>query len=250
MPATCDCAWLLTMPIVATMRGHRSLALLDRSHYDPFKPCAPGEFRVFESVGCLQLFAFCLHCCNILQHLSKFVAVIAVTARLKFVWQGRVYIRCHGEGVWGRANHLDPGCSSVAFWQQRAVSPLWLGFASADVGWVIWIEVVITEQVCSSNKEAINSNSRPIGATPDRKYRVHVPCHRRIQLSLNIARRHTESSHVRAQRVTKSKLHMAAARPARPARAPTNRSPNMLRENWRLQDTTTSAFIPFLLIKN
>ena len=47
-------------------------------------------------------------------------------------------------GCWGRANHLDPGCSSVAFWQQRAVSPLWLGFASADVGWVIWIEVVIT----------------------------------------------------------------------------------------------------------
>ena len=101
MPATCDCAWLLTMPIVATMRGHRSLALLDRSHYDPFEPCAPGEFRVFESVGCLQLFAFCLHCCNVLQHLSKFVAVIAVTARLKFVWQGRVYIRCRGEGVGG-----------------------------------------------------------------------------------------------------------------------------------------------------
>ena len=94
MPATCDCAWLLTMPIVATMRGHRSLGLLDCSHYDPFEPCAPGEFRVFESVGCLQLFAFCLHCCNVLQHLSKFVAVIAVTARLKFVWQGRVYIWC------------------------------------------------------------------------------------------------------------------------------------------------------------
>ena len=51
MQATCDCAWLLTMPIVATMRGHRSLPLLDRSHYDPLEPCAPGEFRVFESVG-------------------------------------------------------------------------------------------------------------------------------------------------------------------------------------------------------
>ena len=25
-PATCDCAWLLRMPIVATMRGYRSLA--------------------------------------------------------------------------------------------------------------------------------------------------------------------------------------------------------------------------------
>ena len=47
-------------------------------------------------------------------------------------------------GCWWRANHLDPGCSSVAFWQQWAVSPLWLGVASADVGWVIWIEVVIT----------------------------------------------------------------------------------------------------------
>ena len=111
MPATCDCAWLLTMPIVATMRGHRSLALLDHSHYDPFEPCAPGEFRVFESVGCLQLFAFCLHCCNVLQHLSKFVAVIAVTARLKFVWQGRVYIWCCGEGVGGGRGILDPGCS-------------------------------------------------------------------------------------------------------------------------------------------
>ena len=64
MPATCDCAWLLTMPIVATMRGHRSLPLLDRSHYDPLEPCAPGEFRVFESVGCLQFSALCLHCCN------------------------------------------------------------------------------------------------------------------------------------------------------------------------------------------
>jgi hypothetical protein len=57
MPATCDCAWLLTMPIVATMRGHRSLALLDRSHHDPLEPCAPGEFRVFESVGCFAVVA-------------------------------------------------------------------------------------------------------------------------------------------------------------------------------------------------
>ena len=32
----------------------------------------------------------------------------------------------------------------VAFWQQRAVPPLRLRFASADVSWVIWIEVVIT----------------------------------------------------------------------------------------------------------
>ena len=60
MPATCDCAWLLTMPIVATMRGHRSLALLDRSHHDPLEPCAPGEFRVFESVGCFAVVAVLL----------------------------------------------------------------------------------------------------------------------------------------------------------------------------------------------
>ena len=32
----------------------------------------------------------------------------------------------------------------LAFLQQRAVPPLWLRFASADVSWVIWIEVVIT----------------------------------------------------------------------------------------------------------
>ena len=135
MPATCDCAWLLTMPIVATMRGHRSLALLDRSHYDPFEPCAPGEFRVFESVGCLQLFAFCLHCCNVLQHLSKFVAVIAVTARLKFVWQGRVYIRCCGEGVGGgRTTSIlavrvwlfgSSGPSHLCGWDSPA--PMWAG---------------------------------------------------------------------------------------------------------------------------
>ena len=110
MPATCDCAWLLTTPIVATMRGHRSLALLDRSHYDPLEPCAPGEFRVFEA----WLFSRC--CCFVgivatatvvSQHSSKFVATIAVTARLKFVWQGSVYIWCceGGRGI------LDPGCS-------------------------------------------------------------------------------------------------------------------------------------------
>ena len=60
-------------------------------------------------------------------------------------------------GCWGRANHLDPGCSSVAFWQQRAVSPLWLGFASADVGWVIWIEVVITVVALSFNSSCFTA---------------------------------------------------------------------------------------------
>ena len=33
----------------------------------------------------------------------------------------------------------------AAFWQQRAVPPVWLRFASADVSWFIWIEVVITK---------------------------------------------------------------------------------------------------------
>jgi len=64
MPATCDCAWLLTMPIVATMRGHRSLALLDRSRHDPLEPCAPDEFRVSKAWVVLPLLLFCRYCCN------------------------------------------------------------------------------------------------------------------------------------------------------------------------------------------
>ena len=47
-------------------------------------------------------------------------------------------------------------CSSVAFWQQRAVSPLRLGFASADVGWVIWVAVVITQGIFENEE----TNSR------------------------------------------------------------------------------------------
>ena len=50
------------------------------------------------------------------------------------------------------------GGSSVAFWQQRAVSPLRLGFASADVGWVIWIEVIITE-TSSAPSASVPANS-------------------------------------------------------------------------------------------
>ena len=127
MPATCDCAWLLTMPIVATMRGHRSLVLLDRSHHDPLEPCAPGEFRVFESG------LFCRCCCFVgivatatvvSQHSSKFVATIAVTARLKFVWRRA----CCGEGVGGGRGILDPGCSGR---QIRG----WLRSALGRCGW-------------------------------------------------------------------------------------------------------------------
>ena len=72
MPATCDCAWLLTMPIVATMRGHRSLALLDRSHHDPLEPCAPGEFRVSKAwvvCSCLCFVCIVATFCNTLRNL-------------------------------------------------------------------------------------------------------------------------------------------------------------------------------------
>ena len=84
MPATCDCAWLLRMPIVATMRGHKSLALLDRSHHDPLEPCAPGEFRVFKAwlfAVVLRFVCIVATATVVLQHSSKFVATIAVTAR-------------------------------------------------------------------------------------------------------------------------------------------------------------------------
>ena len=167
MPATCDCAWLLTMHIVATMRGHRSLGLLDRSHHDPFEPCAPGEFRVFESVGCLQLFAFCLYCCNVLQHLSKFVAVIAVTARLKFVWQGRVYIWCCGEGAGGGRGILDPGCSGRQI-RGRLRSTLgrcgWR-LPTLDVaGAVLWVpqpEIIVTRKRAGKHVHVICKNVTP-----------------------------------------------------------------------------------------
>ena len=65
MPATCDCAWLLTMPIVATMCGHRSLASLGDWHHDPLGLCAPGEFRVLKVCvvcSCLPFVAW--HFCN------------------------------------------------------------------------------------------------------------------------------------------------------------------------------------------
>ena len=63
----------------------------------------------------------CWHCCNVLQHLSKFVAAIAVTARLKFVRQGRVYIWCCGEGVGGGQTNLDLGCSGRQSWNLPAL---------------------------------------------------------------------------------------------------------------------------------
>ena len=115
MPATCDCAWLLTMPIVATMRGHRSLALLDRSHHDPLEPCAPGEFRVFESVGCLQLFAFCLHCCNSDGRFATLFEICGYDCCDSSIQiclaRQRIYLVLR-RGCWGRAR--NPG--SWLFW--------------------------------------------------------------------------------------------------------------------------------------
>ena len=68
----------LWQPCAATGRCHYSIVrtMTPWNH-------APRVSFVCSKRGCLQLFAFCLHCCNVLQHLSKFVAVIAVTARLK-----------------------------------------------------------------------------------------------------------------------------------------------------------------------
>ena len=85
--------------------GNHARSSLDCWHHGPLEPCAPGEFRVFESVGCLQLLLFCRHCCNSDGRFATLFQICgydcSVTARLKFVWQGRVYIRCRGEGVGG-----------------------------------------------------------------------------------------------------------------------------------------------------
>ena len=100
-----------------------------------------GEFCVLKAWVVVCVFFATL------QHFAtffEFVAVIAATGRLNFVRQGRVYIQCCGEGAGGGQTTWILAVQVWLFWQQRAVSPLWLGFASADVGWVIWIEVVIT----------------------------------------------------------------------------------------------------------
>ena len=114
MPATCDCAWLLTMPIVATMRGHRSLALLDRSHYDPFEPCAPGEFRVFESVVVLQLLLFCRHCCNSdgrFATLFEICGYDCCDSSIEICLARQSIYLVLRRGCWGWAR--NPGCSSI-----------------------------------------------------------------------------------------------------------------------------------------
>ena len=103
MPATCDCAWLLKMPIVATMRGHRLLASLGRWHHDPLGPCAPGEFRVFESVGCLQL----LHLLALLQRFATSFEICGCDCCDSSIEicsaRQSIYLVLRG-GCWGRAN--------------------------------------------------------------------------------------------------------------------------------------------------
>ena len=74
--------------------------------------------------------------------------------------------------VLGAGNHQNPGCLSVAFWQQQAVSPLWLGFASAYVGWVIWIEVVMT----APGVNLLLDTSAPVQPVPmDQLYKRRSP---------------------------------------------------------------------------
>ena len=136
MPATCDCAWLLKMPIVATMRGHRSLPLLDRSHYDPFEPCAPGEFRVFETV---ELFAVV---CVLLALLQRFATSFEIcgcdccdsSIEICLARQ-RIYLVLR-RGCWGRAR--NPG--SWLFWTADTwpvtfdVGKVWLAVTNPGCG--------------------------------------------------------------------------------------------------------------------
>ena len=67
--------------------------------------------KAWVVLRCLRFVCIVATATVVLQHSSKFVATIAVTARLKFVWQGSVYIWCCGEGVGGGRGILDPGCS-------------------------------------------------------------------------------------------------------------------------------------------
>ena len=59
----------------------------------------------------------------------------------------------------------------------------------------------------------------PIGAAPDRKFSVHV---RTLPSPNTTSLVVTQKSRTSEHSVTKSKLHMAAARAARPAKAPAN----------------------------
>ena len=95
-------------------------AATGRCHYSIVRTMTPWNHAPRVGFVCLKAWVVC-SCLRfvcivatatvVLQHSSKFVATIAVTARLKFVWQGSVYIWCCGEGVGGGRGILDPGCS-------------------------------------------------------------------------------------------------------------------------------------------
>jgi hypothetical protein len=98
----------------------RPCAATGRWHYSIVRTMTPSNHALWVSFVCSKAWLFCSCCCFVgivatatvvLQHSSKFVATIAVTARLKFVWQGSVYIWCCGEGVGGGRGIQDPGCS-------------------------------------------------------------------------------------------------------------------------------------------
>ena len=122
MPATRDCAWLLEMPILATMRSHRSLASLDPSHHDPLGPCTCVGFVCKAWVVVCVLFA-------LLQRFPTFFEICGCDccdSSIEICSTRQSIYSVLWRGCWGWANHLNPGCSSVAFWQQRAVSPLYV----------------------------------------------------------------------------------------------------------------------------
>ena len=99
----------LWQPCAATGRWHYSIVrtMTPSNH-------APRVSFVCSKRGCLQLFAFCLHCCNSdgrFATLFEICGYDCCDSSIKFVWQGSVYIWCCGEGVEGGRGILDPGCS-------------------------------------------------------------------------------------------------------------------------------------------
>ena len=124
-------------------------AATGRWHYSIIRTMTPSNHALRVSFVCSKAWVVC-SCLRfvcivatatvVLQHSSKFVATIAVTARLKFVWQGRVYIRCCREGdgggrttsilavrVWlfgsSGPSHLCGWDSPAPMWARHGVTP-------------------------------------------------------------------------------------------------------------------------------
>ena len=90
----------LWQPCAATGRWHYSIVRT----MTPWNHALRVSFvcsKAWVVCSCLRFVGIVATATVVLQHSSKFVATIAVTARLKFVWQGSVYIWCCGEGVGG-----------------------------------------------------------------------------------------------------------------------------------------------------